>query len=410
LLNRSASASIKGYFYQFDHTILQLLEASSGNASVVVEGIEDIDVSNGDGDVLVQCKFYEGSDYKHSLIKDAVCHMLRHFHAAGYPANRRIKYRLYGYYKGGKEKLPGTVDVDFLKKNFLTYHRQDETQEVHVELGSTDAQLARFIELLEIDLGARSYEAQQQKILKLLQAQIHGCDSQDAGVFYYPNAIHTIQSLAVKAEVSQRTITKAAFIAAVNRKEFVFSHWLQQRFGRERYARFIKRKHFTFPVTKLPKATRILIVDMTDEFDLVKATALLERLGTKLSHVEHPRTPPQDRFCPSILLRGLAPNDLSALKANLFKQGVRFVDGHPFKDSPFMIDHFAVVPTKEQLIRLRFMPDVDQLATATSSLGGAIVEVFDFFKDSAVPATRLPVGAPCHQFKIESAYFVGEVL
>lgn len=410
MVNRSAHAAIKGYFYQFDHTILQLLEAPSGKSSVVVEGIEDIDISSDDGDVFVQCKLYEGTEYNHSLIKDAVSQMLKHFHSAGYPANRKSKYRLYGYYKSGQEKLPRALELSFLKKTFLTYHRQEKTHEVHVELGSTDPQLESFLGLLEIDLRARSYEGQQQKILRLLQSQIPGCDSEDAGVFYYPNAMHAIQSLAVQADASQRTITKSAFLATVNRKEYVFSNWLRQRFGREHYAKFIKRKHFKFPSTKVTKASRIFILDLTTEFDLAKSTALLERLGNALSHVEHSRTPPQDRFCPSVLIRGLSAHDLAALKANLFKQGVKFLDGYPFKDSPFLIEQFAVAPTKENAIRLRFVPDVERLAAVASALGGAIIEVFDFFKDSGVAAQHLPGGVPHHQFKIDSAYFIGEVL
>jgi hypothetical protein len=43
--NRSANATIKGYFYQFDHTIERLLEAVAPQSSVVVECIEDIDLA-----------------------------------------------------------------------------------------------------------------------------------------------------------------------------------------------------------------------------------------------------------------------------------------------------------------------------------------------------------------------------
>jgi len=83
MTNRSANATIKGYFYQFDHTILQILQAASGNSSVVIEGIEDVDIEDGDDSVLVQCKYYEGTEYNHSQIKKAVVQMLLHYHKAG---------------------------------------------------------------------------------------------------------------------------------------------------------------------------------------------------------------------------------------------------------------------------------------------------------------------------------------
>jgi hypothetical protein len=83
MTDRSATATIKGCFYQFDQTIVRLLEASK-QASVTVEGIEDIDLDDGDKSAFVQCKYYEGTEYNHSVIKDAVIHMLRHFHTKAY--------------------------------------------------------------------------------------------------------------------------------------------------------------------------------------------------------------------------------------------------------------------------------------------------------------------------------------
>src|SRR5450830_352817 len=108
MVNRSANATIKGYFYQFDHTIERLLEAATPQSTIVVEGIEDIDLDDGDDSALVQCKYYEGSEYNHSVIKDAVIQMLRHFHSKGCPPAQEFRYRIYGHSKGGQDKLPVT--------------------------------------------------------------------------------------------------------------------------------------------------------------------------------------------------------------------------------------------------------------------------------------------------------------
>lgn len=86
MTNRSATATIKGYFYQFDQTIVRLLEATK-HGSITVEGVEDIDLDDGEVSAFVQCKYYEGTEYNHSVIKEAVVHMLRHFHAAGCPSD-----------------------------------------------------------------------------------------------------------------------------------------------------------------------------------------------------------------------------------------------------------------------------------------------------------------------------------
>ena len=41
---RSAIATIKGYYYQFDYFILQLLKCNNETDSICIEGIEDVDL------------------------------------------------------------------------------------------------------------------------------------------------------------------------------------------------------------------------------------------------------------------------------------------------------------------------------------------------------------------------------
>jgi len=407
---RSAHATIKGYFYQFDHTIVRLLEAAAPQSSVVVEGIEDVDLDDGDESAFVQCKYYEGTEYNHSVIKDAVIQMLKHFHGAGCPADQKYRYRVYGHYKDGQTKLPTAIDLDFLKKNFLTYTHEKKTHEVHTKLGISNAQLTSFLNLLDINLNAPSYDDQQKQVIKLLVSQISDCKAEDAETFYYPNAINAIQTLAIQADSKKRKITKAKFVSSVNRKEIVFSLWLRQKFGDDYYAKLIKRKYFKFSSTKVPKASRIFVIDMTDEFELPKAATLLAKIGNSLWHVEHTRTPQQDRFCPYILMRGLAPQDLVSLKGSLLEQGIKFEDGYPFNGSAFSPALLAAAPTKENLIRLKFIPAEEQLVPVASAITDSIVELYDFFKATQLEAVYAPAGVPHHRIKIDSTYFITEVL
>lgn len=408
--NRSANATIKGYFYQFDHTIERLLKSITPQSSVVVEGIEDIDLEDGDNSALVQCKYYEGTEYNHSVIKDAVIQMLRHFHSRGCPVAQEFRYRLYGHYKSGQDKLPATFDLDFLKMNFLTYEHKKIIHQIHSELGVTDIQLENFRELLDIDVRAPSYDEQQTQIAKLMVAQIPGCKADDAETFYYPNAINVIQALAIQADAKHRKITKSQFLIAVNRKEIIFSLWLRQKFGDEYYAKLIKRTHFKFASTKVPKASRIFVIDMDGEFELAKAASMLAKIGAGFSHVEHTRTPAQDRFCPYILLRGLSPTDLVSLKGGLLGQGINISDGHAFNGAAFSPALLAIPPTKENQIRLKFIPSSDNIAAIVAATGGTMMELFDFFKLSSIDTTHVPSNVQHHKIKISSTYFINEVL
>ncbi|MGO4393981.1 DUF4297 family anti-phage-associated protein [Variovorax sp. M-6] len=409
MTDRSATATIKGYFYQFDQTIVRLLEASK-HAAVTVEGIEDIDLDDGDDSELMQCKYYEGTEYNHSVIKEAVILMLRHFHAHGCPTDQIHRYRLYGHYKGGQSKLVLPLTEEFLKENFLTFAKEKVQHKVHEELKITAAQLVAFRDLLDIDVNAPSYEEQQKKLVNLLASEISGCSTVDAEIFYYPSAINVIQGLAVEAEEAKRRITRERFLKEIDRKEVVFSSWLQQKFGADYYAKLIRRKHFKFNTTKMPKASRIFVIDMQGEFDVLKTAKMLANLGEFFSHKELARTPPQDRFSPYVLLRGIAPSELIDLKASLWKKGVKFNDGYPFHGAEFSAALLASDPVKENLWRIKFIPAEDQLAPAVTAITGSFIEIYDLYKTTQLEDALVPKGGAFHPIKCSSSYFIQEVM
>ena len=68
MTDRTAIDIIKGYFYQFDHTIAQLLELKDDVDSIAVEGVEDIDIMSATDETAMQCKYYAKTEYNHSVI------------------------------------------------------------------------------------------------------------------------------------------------------------------------------------------------------------------------------------------------------------------------------------------------------------------------------------------------------
>lgn len=414
MTNRSANATIKGYFYQFDHTILQVLGAVSANSSVVIEGVEDVDIEDEANVVLVQCKYYEGTEYNHSVIKDAVIQMLRHYQKAELFEHQQSRYRIYGHYKNGHKRLKQPFNLDFLKEHFLTYTESDKDKKKtkqleHNRLKLSDAQLAHFQSLLEINIEAPSYEDQQSQILTQLKMQITDCSQEDAEAFYYPNAINVIQGLAIMKDIKDRKITKIKFLATVNRKEIIFSRWLRQKFSDEHYTKSIKRRHFVYGSTKVPCASRIFVIDTAGEFEISKVTSLLIRLGKRFSHVEHKSTLQKDRFCPYVLMRNLLPPDLIALKKNLFKQGVKFVDGYAFLGADFDLNQIGEPPTKENLIQLKFILEADQIKPLCNEIRGTTIEIFDFFRASPLEANQIPPSVACNAINVPSFKLINEV-
>lgn len=156
MTKRSANESIKGYSYQFDRTVIEILECNHQDTEFVVEGIEDVDVLQENLSTFIQYKYYEGTDYNHSVIKPAVIAMLRHFNTLTASKAALVKYKLYGHFKSGQEKLEPDFSLDVLKKSFLSYKKEGATHIVYDELGLTDAQLELFQQSLGIDLHRNS--------------------------------------------------------------------------------------------------------------------------------------------------------------------------------------------------------------------------------------------------------------
>ena len=76
MTDRSAVDTIRGYFYQFDLSILSILRLKSPEDSVEIECTEDVDIRTATDVTATQCKYYAKTEYNHSVIKDAVKHMV----------------------------------------------------------------------------------------------------------------------------------------------------------------------------------------------------------------------------------------------------------------------------------------------------------------------------------------------
>jgi len=85
----AAGPAIKGYKYQFDKTVIELLLADD-DAIITIEGIEDYDRESGGTAESVQSKYLEAQSFSLSLIRDAIVPML-----SNSVMNTDRRYKLY---------------------------------------------------------------------------------------------------------------------------------------------------------------------------------------------------------------------------------------------------------------------------------------------------------------------------
>lgn len=243
---RSAEATIAGYLYQFDKSIIEILKQENENNKVTIEGVEDIDIEGKDLDPrLIQVKYYEGSEYNHSIISEAVRYLFYNYIDYLNGKEIRREYYLYGHYSSGIEKLnvdeyyiiqdkDGKMAKDIVKESFLTYkpmngntkkYYLEELIEYTDEEGVVnkrcilDEELDDFISLLKINLEAKSMNEQFEELLLLLEEKIDNCRSrEDSEKYYYNNALNIIFKLAQSRDESSKEKEKEINILKNDKK------------------------------------------------------------------------------------------------------------------------------------------------------------------------------------------------
>lgn len=243
---RSAESTIAGYLYQFDKSIIEVLKLDNLSDSIVIEGIEDIediDIEQSSiNPISVQVKYYDESEYNHSIIAEAIRQLLYNFIEYLNGNSNRRTYIIYGHYKSGTEKLLLNEDgslsnteeksaLEILKEKFLTYspregevkkYYDEEIVEYRDEAGDikkrsiTDDELTDFIKLLKINLKAKSLKEQYNEVSNLLIEHVSSCNSKkEADEYFYNNALKVIFRLAqlksstgVEKELKAKTLNE----------------------------------------------------------------------------------------------------------------------------------------------------------------------------------------------------------
>ncbi len=334
MADRSAVDTIRGYFYQFDLSILSILQLTSPDDSIEIECTEDIDIRTATDVTATQCKYYAKTEYNHSVIKDAVKHMVSHFKESLVGTKPKVFYSIKGHYASGQEKLDSGIDVDFLKKHFLTYSEGKGAAKVtrhhHSELGLSDADLVEFLKRLTINVRAKEFDEQYRQVLEALRG-IFGGTQFSAEYFYYNNALAVIRELSIKAAQADRAITKKEFLARINTSSILFNEWFVEKKGKRAHLAALRKEYFT-ELNVSPFERFFLVETDADSYarsDLKELFFELSRKWAKLSARE------PAPFCPYVYIHGVPDDELLALKRELSTEGFKLIDGHDFQGADF---------------------------------------------------------------------------
>lgn len=352
--DRSAVDTIRGYFYQFDLSILSVLQLKSPDESIEIECTEDIDIRTATDITAIQCKYYAKTEYNHSVIKDAVKHMLSHYKESLEGTKPNYFYYIKGHYASGQEKLDVSIDVEFLKKNFLTFSKGKGAAKVtryhHAELCLSDADLEDFLIHLTIDVRAKKFDEQYRQVIDSLQACLGGTPF-SAEYFYYNNALAVLRELSIKEASEDRTVTKKEFLRRINTSTVLFNEWFVEKKGKAVHFSALRKEYFT--ELNVSPYERIFLVEAdADLYARSDLKNLFFELSRKWAKINAREPAP---FCPYIYVHGLPDDELLALKRELRTEGFKFKDGHDFQGADFSYDSITQEATHSNGIKIKIL-------------------------------------------------------
>lgn len=378
MASRSAIDTIKGYFYQFDLSIERLLHLPSGNDSIEIERIEDIDVNIASETTAVQCKYYAKTEYNHSVIAKPIRFMISHYKSLKTDNADLIRYKIYGHYESGQSKLIFPIDSSLFIEQFLTYTKDKKLILHHEKIGLSEVEIEEFISLLDIDVNAVNYKTQIDNIVDELTDHF-SCSKFEAEHYYYNNALNKIKELSVEADPSKRKITKNDFFHSINKKEILFNEWFIQFKGKANYCKNIKNQYFQSKGLSTSPFERVFAFEIREEDSLANIKHLILHIQKKWSKLS--MRDGDSSYCPYVYIHGISENFLIKIKQNLRNEGIRLIDGTEFLGDQFKVESITRKATFHNEIKLKVINSLEHVREIVSHIN-MTKEVYQFYRSS----------------------------
>ena len=367
---REATATIRGYLYQFDASILAVLGASGGD-NVTVEGVEDFDVLSGDADTHGQVKYYEAQKLTDATVRDAVLPMLEGF--LRYPAEIRERkhYILYGHFKQAPDEAPTYTLADMQRILVQRPYKVDKTtgDKVRIEVnlqaktGASDEELADFCDRFSVWLS-EAFDTHRARVITELGAAL-GVSKVEAERYSYPSALTAMAALSTAVTRPARTTSRAAFLELIRPDVAIYSAWALREEGENAYCRKIRELHFAR--LNIDSRDRFFVLTLADVDGADELHGLVQHIIGRWSSHRMGRKPAKERYAPFFFFPGLAETSLAKLKGRLVDDGHKITDGYAYHGASFSTEHLMLPQTRDYPVSARFVGNADEFEKALSA-------------------------------------------
>ncbi|GEM_PF-1099773 len=383
-VKREATASIRGYLYQIDATIKEIVNSELDD-QIIIEGIEDFDKYSEQDIVYSQVKYYSGSNLTNSILREPLFKLFSHYIGLSDKSRDNRKYVLYGHYTSINIPLNNISNELFKEVMKYTKNLKDENGNEYTkefsklnEVSCDDSLINAFCSCFEIKPSS-DYETHRNEVIKAIAKQF-SLNLIESKSFHYPNIFNYVANKAANSDHLERIITKNKIKELINSCETVHHHWLLREKDVIEYGAIFRRMYFeSYNIAGVERFFVIEISPHDTDSDIFNQ---IINISKKWSSQQVKRMSNKDRFSPFIMLRGLSESRVLDIKHSLFDSGFKFVDGFPYKGSLFRNDYLTLQPTAEIYIPFRFVDCEESFISALQSIVDKRCLVYDFYYTS----------------------------
>ncbi len=293
--------AIKGFEFQIDKAILEILNASDEDELISIEKIQDINSAN----FVIQVKYKETQKFIPSKIKEPIIQLLKEFEI-----NRDVSYYLYSFFG----------DLNGYQK-FADENNRITSNNLDIILGNkkdyfTSELKNSFINCFYLDF-APTFQKQFDSIIKKLRGLDFIGNSFDEAVFYYANITDYLRKLVVNnTDVSKRNCSqKQVFDYVKGGTQLVFNSAYKEYKGSNAYFKFVKSK---FIKAKKNQENFIFIGNVEVDNSVTSEKLILDILDRYYKRAQH------DIFPLSFII---FDDNIMQIKKNLIFNNIFFNDG-----------------------------------------------------------------------------------
>lgn len=370
-VSRSASDKLLWYFYQFDRSILEILNLQYDHDSITLEWYEDIDIDNLSWWENIQVKYLTSQNI---LLQDMTLAENEHIEKPillsflTYCQTNKPQ-KIIWYYNWTQSQI---INIDLIKLDAIIGRRINALNANQQTSLRTVAQNIKeqFIWSFVIEIVDTTYD-QQVALVKSQISMKFSLTAPDDIEMYYDSSLSKVIQLVANQNTVGRTINKSEFVASIDRKEILFNQRFLEKRGRERYLDLIKKKYFTHRT--IPLYERIFIIHVNEWNSLEDIKNVILKIKDKF-YKRRENIPK-----PYFFLYGISKSNLIRIKQILWQEWYKLEDWYYYAGGDFLWWDLCRDLQWNGEIKIRFINNIEDLNCLIWLLVSKTLIIYEFY-------------------------------